>query len=832
MRCLRTPSGLFSRELQTPCLPYDVAGMAILICLCVCISVLAACSEPVSLPADIPTPDTETPVSPPTPTVAPTWTPTVAVIPIPTPTISSSASTVILQLAIAPGKTGIPYDRSEWKHWIDADEDCQDTRHETLLAESVIAVEFKDSRRCEIATGRWTDAYTGSVATNPRGLDVDHMVPLANAHRSGGYAWEEGRKRRYANDLIYAGHLIAVSASTNRSKGSKGPEEWRPPNRDYWCQYALDWITIKREWDLTATEEEAYALSEMLGTCETRIYIQATRLEETQVSEAPTPAAPEPASTAFPTAAPASAPTPTPTPNSTQERNCSDFGTWSEAQAFFKSEGGPDSDPHRLDRDGDGIACQSLPGAPSTAPPAVTLTQAPTFIPAFGPVQDHDCSDFDTWSEAQEFFKAQGGPDSDPHRLDRDGDGIACQSLPGAPSSAVTPGPSDIETVLLTPTCSDFSTWNEAQALFVSHGGPGSDPYRLDPDGNGIPCQSIVGAPAIPMLPEIPIQDMDCSDFATWSEAQSFFEEQGGPDSDPHNFDGDGDGISCQSLPGSPVSAPTPIQDRNCSDFDTWSEAQSFFESEGGPGSDPHRLDRDGDGIACQELRDAAKIPTPVSTNTSRTASRDTHNCSDFDTWSEAQTFFESEGGPGSDPHRLDRDGDGVACQSLPGSPNSDAASKSSAKPAATPTPKSRDTHNCSDFDTWSEAQTFFESEGGPGSDPHRLDRDGDGVACQSLPGSPTSAPTPTPTPKSVPTAAPTPTPESEDTHNCSDLIHGRRLRHFSSPKAAPARIRTTLMGTATALPASLFPARQTVRLSRRQSPRQLPRLFRQRRRR
>ena len=90
------------------------------------------------------------------------------------------------------------------------------------------------------------------------------MVPLANAHRSGGYAWDRERKRQYANYLAYPGHLIAVSRSANRSKGSKGPDEWRPPNQDYWCQYALDWATIKREWDLTATQSEADALSEML----------------------------------------------------------------------------------------------------------------------------------------------------------------------------------------------------------------------------------------------------------------------------------------------------------------------------------------------------------------------------------------------------------------------------------------------------------------------------------------------------------------------------------------------------------------------------------------
>ena len=80
-------------------------------------------------------------------------------------------------------------------------------------------------------------------------------------------AWSPERKRQYANDLSYEGHLIATKASANRSKGSDGPEDWRPPDRSYWCQYAIDWVTIKETWELTASSAEADALAEMLKTC-------------------------------------------------------------------------------------------------------------------------------------------------------------------------------------------------------------------------------------------------------------------------------------------------------------------------------------------------------------------------------------------------------------------------------------------------------------------------------------------------------------------------------------------------------------------------------------
>jgi hypothetical protein len=94
------------------------------------------------------------------------------------------------------------------------------------------------------------------------------MVPLKNAHDSGGWAWDKGKKAAFANEMEYAGHLIAVTASANRKKGAKGPEDWRPSDREYWCDYAADWVQIKVDWELSVTETESKALQEMLRTCD------------------------------------------------------------------------------------------------------------------------------------------------------------------------------------------------------------------------------------------------------------------------------------------------------------------------------------------------------------------------------------------------------------------------------------------------------------------------------------------------------------------------------------------------------------------------------------
>ena len=111
------------------------------------------------------------------------------------------------------------------------------------------------------------------------GLDIDHLVPLKNAHDSGGWAWSSARKEQYANYLGDPDHLIAVTKGANRSKGAKGPEEWRPPDEGYWCQYATDWTEVKMEWGLTMTQRETEAVIVMLDTCEEPVDVKAKRAE-------------------------------------------------------------------------------------------------------------------------------------------------------------------------------------------------------------------------------------------------------------------------------------------------------------------------------------------------------------------------------------------------------------------------------------------------------------------------------------------------------------------------------------------------------------------------
>ena len=91
----------------------------------------------------------------------------------------------------------VPYDRDLYRHWIDADGDCQDTRQEVLIAQSLQPVVL-DGRGCRVVSGRWFDPYTGQTFTDPGDLDIDHFIPLAEVHRSGGDIWTATLRGRLA----------------------------------------------------------------------------------------------------------------------------------------------------------------------------------------------------------------------------------------------------------------------------------------------------------------------------------------------------------------------------------------------------------------------------------------------------------------------------------------------------------------------------------------------------------------------------------------------------------------------------------------------------------
>jgi hypothetical protein len=119
---------------------------------------------------------------------------------------------------------------------------------------------------CRVLDGIWYSRYDGQTLTSESQLDVDHVVPLANAWRSGANVWSDARRRAFANDLERP-ELITVSAVANVAKGGATPVTWKPPLTGYWCTYARSWITVKHYYGLRVTKAEKAALTDMLDTC-------------------------------------------------------------------------------------------------------------------------------------------------------------------------------------------------------------------------------------------------------------------------------------------------------------------------------------------------------------------------------------------------------------------------------------------------------------------------------------------------------------------------------------------------------------------------------------
>ena len=156
------------------------------------------------------------------------------------------------------------YNRKNWPHWIDEDGDCQNTRAEMLIRDSLSPVKFKRNKGCNVTWGEWIGPYTGQHFTKASDLDIDHIVPLKHAHTTGGAGWSRAQKRSFAND---PNNLLVTSASANRKKGAKGPARWKPPLKSYWCTYARKWRQVKTQYQLTISIPEERSLKVMERTC-------------------------------------------------------------------------------------------------------------------------------------------------------------------------------------------------------------------------------------------------------------------------------------------------------------------------------------------------------------------------------------------------------------------------------------------------------------------------------------------------------------------------------------------------------------------------------------
>ncbi|MEV4756943.1 HNH endonuclease family protein [Micromonospora sp. NPDC049559] len=174
----------------------------------------------------------------------------------------ATAQSELNALTVAAEGSLTGYSRDLFPHWITISGAC-DTR-ETVLRRDGTGVTVNSS--CTPTSGSWYSPYDGATWTNPSDLDIDHVVPLAEAWRSGANTWTTSRRQSFANDLTYP-QLIAVTDNVNQSKGDQDPSTWQPSRTAYRCTYAKMWVHSKYHWGLRLQSAEKSALQTMLNSC-------------------------------------------------------------------------------------------------------------------------------------------------------------------------------------------------------------------------------------------------------------------------------------------------------------------------------------------------------------------------------------------------------------------------------------------------------------------------------------------------------------------------------------------------------------------------------------
>ena len=218
----------------------------------------------------------------------------------------------------------------------------------------------------QLPDGTWFSTYDSVVVLAAADLDIDHLVPLAEAWESGGHAWSAGTWTRFGNDLDDPRSLIAVSASTNRSKGARDPQDWWPPEPGYRCQYAADWIAIKTRWKLTMDAAEQRSIDAQLESCSGAEFVfSAPMAASVTLAESPTALEDESSAAAEPDPVQEATEEPADDCHPAYEPclpylpgdalNCGDL-TAEQKPVRIKEIG---VDPYRLDRDRNGLGCTS-----------------------------------------------------------------------------------------------------------------------------------------------------------------------------------------------------------------------------------------------------------------------------------------------------------------------------------------------------------------------------------------------------------------------------------------------------------------------------------------
>ncbi|WP_107417164.1 HNH endonuclease family protein [Streptomyces sp. CB00455] len=180
----------------------------------------------------------------------------------PTPISAAAARSYLATVTPKTEGSTSGYSRDLFPHWSTVSGACN-TR-ETVLKRDGVNV-AQDSA-CAAVSGSWYSEYDGATWTAAADLDIDHVVPLAEAWRSGANAWTTTKRQQFANDLTRP-QLIAVTDNVNQAKGDQDPGKWLPSRTAYRCTYARMWVQVKQYYALAMDSGEKSALVGILNGC-------------------------------------------------------------------------------------------------------------------------------------------------------------------------------------------------------------------------------------------------------------------------------------------------------------------------------------------------------------------------------------------------------------------------------------------------------------------------------------------------------------------------------------------------------------------------------------
>ena len=188
-----------------------------------------------------------------------------------TPVSSSAriAAGQLSQLAVKPVAPMTGYSRAQFgPAWADVDHNRCDTRDD-ILHRDLTQIVLEPGSTCVVKQGTLHDPYTGNSISFVRGpnssvIQIDHLVALGDAWRTGATGWSAGLREQYANDPVV---LLAVDGPQNGAKGDADASQWLPPNQFYDCAYVVKQITIKTKYRLWVTSDERDAMKNVLSGC-------------------------------------------------------------------------------------------------------------------------------------------------------------------------------------------------------------------------------------------------------------------------------------------------------------------------------------------------------------------------------------------------------------------------------------------------------------------------------------------------------------------------------------------------------------------------------------